>query len=351
MADNVTVANGALDPFVVNADEAADGSLVQNVKLSVSADGDATRVPADIGNGLLVNVSKIVPGTGSTNLGKSEDAPATSGDTGVPILVVRRTAASAAVSADGDYAMLNCDDSGNLRVAVTGGGGGSQQFAEDAVAGNGDLGTLMLVVRKDVAGTTVSASGDYAALQVDANGYLRTTGLSDLYGPSEYTVDDVLPVNPVGPLVLTRKRTTLTVTTPADDDAQGLRSDDYGALWTVENVANHPYGDKPVKRAFLNVASGQTDAVLVAAVAAKKIRVLQVALMAGTAATDVTFNSKPAGAHATISPLFSVDAHGGFVMPFSLGGWIETANVNEGLTVTTSASGQPVGVLVAYAEI
>lgn len=46
--------------------------------------------------------------------------------------------------------------------------------AEDAASVSGDKGVLSLVVRKDAAGTLVSADGDYSALQVDASGQLRT---------------------------------------------------------------------------------------------------------------------------------------------------------------------------------
>jgi hypothetical protein len=53
------------------------------------------------------------------------------------------------------------------------------QYAEDSVHASGDLGTMALVVRKDVAGTLAGTDGDYAPLQVNATGELRvSTSLS-----------------------------------------------------------------------------------------------------------------------------------------------------------------------------
>jgi hypothetical protein len=46
-------------------------------------------------------------------------------------------------------------------------------FAEDSVHTNADIGTHILAVRNDTEGSLVSADGDYASLQVDANGRLR----------------------------------------------------------------------------------------------------------------------------------------------------------------------------------
>lgn len=63
-----------------------------------------------------VAVTSIVPGTGATNLGKAEDAAHTTGDTGVQMLAVRKDAAAALAGADGDYAPLEVDANGKLHV-------------------------------------------------------------------------------------------------------------------------------------------------------------------------------------------------------------------------------------------
>ena len=99
-------------------------------------------------------------------------------------------------------------------------------------------------------------------------------------------------------------------------------------------------------RAFANVAASQTDSSIVAAVSGKVIRVLAVVAVAGGTATNLTFNTKPAGAGTAISPLFANGINGGEVLPFNPSGWFETAS-GEGLTVTTGA-GSTTGILVVY---
>lgn len=99
-------------------------------------------------------------------------------------------------------------------------------------------------------------------------------------------------------------------------------------------------------RAFANVAASQTDSSIVAAVSGKVIRVLAMVAVAGGTATNLTFNTKPAGAGTAISPLFANGINGGEVLPFNPSGWFET-NSGEGLTVTTGA-GSTTGILVVY---
>lgn len=95
-----------------------------------------------------------------------------------------------------------------------------------------------------------------------------------------------------------------------------------------------------------NVASAATDAALVAAVAGRKVRVLEVALVVGATATTVTFNSKPGGAGTPISATFALAANGTLVLPQAVYGWFESL-AGEGISVTTGA-GATVGVQIAY---
>lgn len=95
---------------------------------SVSADGDATRlwllrngaaavnvtaagalIGGDATNGLDVDVTRVIPGTSATHLGKAVDSAAGSTDTGVAALFVRDDVLSTLTPADGDYsrAMVN----------------------------------------------------------------------------------------------------------------------------------------------------------------------------------------------------------------------------------------------------
>lgn len=63
---------------------------------------------------------------------KAEDAAAASGDTGVPILAVRRDANTSSVGADGDYSALHTDAEGKLKV--TGGTSPATAGANTSVA-------------------------------------------------------------------------------------------------------------------------------------------------------------------------------------------------------------------------
>jgi hypothetical protein len=82
-------------------------------------DVDVTRLPAlaagtnNIGD---VDILSIVPGTGSTNLGKAEDSPHTTGDVGVMMLGVRQDSPSA-LAGNGDYIPIMTDGVGRLWTA------------------------------------------------------------------------------------------------------------------------------------------------------------------------------------------------------------------------------------------
>ena len=95
----------------------------------VDASGNAQVILAantgvDIGD---VDVLSIVPGVGATNLGKAEDAPHTDGDVGVMLLAVRRDADTVMAVADNDYSPLQTDVGGRLKVETQGGGGGTAE--------------------------------------------------------------------------------------------------------------------------------------------------------------------------------------------------------------------------------
>lgn len=101
--------------------------------------------------------------------------------------------------------------------------------------------------------------------------------------------------------------------------------------------------------AFANVTASSTDSSIIAAVSGKSIVVVQLAMVSGATATNVTFNSKPSGAGSAISPLFANGANGGAVLNYNQQGWFKTSP-GEGLTVTTG-SGSTTGILVGYITI
>ena len=149
----------------------AGGSLTVDVGTALPAGTNAIGKLApnsgvDIGD---VDVTSVVPGTGATNLGKAEDAGHTTGDVGVMPLAVRNDTVGSLVNANLDYAPLQVNANGRLRVE------GAQ--LEDAAHASGDPGVHVMGVRNDTPGTLVNANGDYASLQMDGNGNLRVGGI------------------------------------------------------------------------------------------------------------------------------------------------------------------------------
>lgn len=89
-----------------------------------------------------------------------------------------------------DGMLVNAD--GSINVTVTGGASNSQ-FAEDSAHVSGDIGTEMLAVRRDTPVSGTSADGDYATLNVDANGrlYCIVTGAVSITGSVTVTATDL----------------------------------------------------------------------------------------------------------------------------------------------------------------
>lgn len=83
--------------------------------LLVAQTGELPAGTQNIGD---VDVVSVVPGTGATNLGKAEDAGHTTGDTGVMILGVRNDTRGTLAGTDLDYAPLQLNSAGDLRVTT-----------------------------------------------------------------------------------------------------------------------------------------------------------------------------------------------------------------------------------------
>lgn len=112
-----------------------------------------------------------------TALSKAEDSAHVSGDQGIQTLAVRNDTPGSLVSANGDYAPLQVDALGNLRVSGTITLAG--QYAEDSAAVSGDTGLFALGVRRDTTGAQTSASGDYSEIQTWSNGELKVVDIAN----------------------------------------------------------------------------------------------------------------------------------------------------------------------------
>jgi hypothetical protein len=114
MADGVAITAGS--GTTIATDDCGAPGHVQVVKLAISADGSVTLVSADAANGMDVDVTRVIPGTTATALGKAEDAPHTSSDVGVMALTVRQDTAAGLTDTNADYQPLTTDSTGRLHV-------------------------------------------------------------------------------------------------------------------------------------------------------------------------------------------------------------------------------------------
>lgn len=114
-----------------------------------------------------------------TELGQAEDAAHSSGDIGAMALAVRNDTEGSLVDTDGDYAPLQVDSSGRLRVIADLDVVNLSEKDEDSAHTSGDTGDYVLAVRADARPTdaNTSADGDYASFFVNANGelYVKAT--------------------------------------------------------------------------------------------------------------------------------------------------------------------------------
>lgn len=207
----------------VLADAGSTGDM-QVVKLAISTLGSEALVPADATNGMDVDVTRVIPGTTATSLGKAEDAVAVSGDTGVFVLAIQRNT-PASDAADGDYVGLHTDSTGRLQVTPSGSGGGAQ--VEDTPASSGDTGVFNLAVRRDTP-TSGAAAGDYHEMEVDSLGRLWVTGTQ--------AEDAAATSGDTGHFVLAVRRDAPTSGAAAGDYHE-LEVDALGRLWTSGTFA------------------------------------------------------------------------------------------------------------------
>jgi hypothetical protein len=182
----LTALSKAEDSVHVSGDQGIMGLAVRNdAGSALAADGDYIPITTDSTGALRVTTA----GGGAAN--KNEDDPFSSGDTGNYVLAVRQDTLAADTSADGDYASFKVNaagelyttdeaaeallttidaDTGSILTEIQ-----SLTHAEDAAHVSGDVGTMGLAVRNDTLASLVDTDGDYAPMQVDADGALYVT--------------------------------------------------------------------------------------------------------------------------------------------------------------------------------
>lgn len=162
---------------VVSLDPAALAAL-ESTTVVLDADSLAQLETINVNVGLTdtqlrntpVPVSGTVVDSTMVALQKAEDAPHVSGDQGIMALAVRNDGGAALAGTNGDYVPVTTDSSGALWVRL------SAAVNEDAAAASGFAGMGILAVRRDAEATTVSADGDFAEVQVDSVGRVKVNG-------------------------------------------------------------------------------------------------------------------------------------------------------------------------------
>lgn len=240
MADNTTL-NAGTGGDVIATDDIA-GVKYQRVKLSLGADGAAADAPIGAGTeaGVLrvtvandstgvIGVTSVVPGTDATNLGKAEDAAHSSADVGVMALAVRRDANTTLVDTTGDYAPIQVDANGNLKVAViTGGGSGGTSATDDAAftaasgsgtpimgfvtsdaVDSGDVGVVGMTAARAMKTVVTDSAGAVIDPQVDDAAFTAATSLVSVVGG--FNTTDSVDSGDAGAFAMTATRALHTV--------------------------------------------------------------------------------------------------------------------------------------------
>lgn len=158
MANNINITQGS---GKVVATEEISSINYQKVKLIDPTTNSTT------GHGIAANPFYIITGTAAASLGKAVDNAAGAADTGIAPLAIRDDALTTLTPIDGDYTNLRVNSTGALWVT------GNTQYVTNTTYGTSDIGNLGFAVRRDANTTLASVSGNYAPLQVDATGSLK----------------------------------------------------------------------------------------------------------------------------------------------------------------------------------
>lgn len=139
---------------------------------NLSAAQDNVAIHDNEGDELEINADGSINVNVTDQANHAEDAAHVSGDIGKFMLAVRRDADTSMVDADGDYAPLQVDSLGRLKVAADISVVNGFEKLEDAAHASGDVGGYMLSVREDTLAASTDASGDYQSFKTDALGRL-----------------------------------------------------------------------------------------------------------------------------------------------------------------------------------
>lgn len=179
MASNTTLNSGTGGDVIATKERTHDGdaSKVQVVTLAGVSGTEGSYTFGDINgdatNGLDVDVTRVIPGTSATHLGKAIDSVAGATDTGVAMLAVRDDALTTLTPADGDYVPLRVDSTGAVHVRIS--GGGVSGIVDDAAFTPGTTEVVPVGFLVDESSTDSADEGDLGAARMTPNRQLIVT--------------------------------------------------------------------------------------------------------------------------------------------------------------------------------
>lgn len=133
------------------------------------------------GTSISVNTISVIPGSGATNLGKTEDAVHSSGDIGVMSLGVRKDA-PAAIAADGDYIPFTVSEVGGLWTEHVPNEVDSSNSSTDTLnSGVTFTGTGIDILDHDIITVTLDASHDSATDGMTFQFSIDNSNWDDIY--------------------------------------------------------------------------------------------------------------------------------------------------------------------------
>lgn len=109
--------------------------------------------------------------------------------------------------------------------------------AVDTTAAAGDYASLIQAQRRDANTTIASADGNYAPLQLDANGALKVSGSLSVSFTAEHNEDDPFTNGDSGMATLLVRQDTLATSTSADGDYGSFKSNALGELYVHDTSA------------------------------------------------------------------------------------------------------------------
>lgn len=234
----------------------------------------------------------------------AEDSAHASGDNGQLALVVRRDADTSLVGADGDYAPLQVDANGRLKVAAS--VATNFEKAEDSAHVSGDIGAFTLGVRSD-AEAALAADGDYHPFLFNSTGRLKVDADISIVSGFEKAEDSAHVSGDIGGYVLSVRQDTLSASA-ADGDYQSFKTDALGRMY-----ANNSH--QTMTNAAVSITTTATDIAATDLANRKRILVQNVSgakIYLGKDATVTTSNGieLPAGGSIELDIGPGINLHG-----------------------------------------